>query len=76
LSAPSSFSNAGVRSTADASPALRCGCVATQTLSRQESRVNSRMFWNVRVMPPQAMRFGLIPEMGFPSNVMRPWVGV
>ena len=34
------------------------------------------MFWNVRVMPPQAMRLALSPLMVRPSNVTLPWVGM
>ena len=75
LSERSSFSNAGVRSSAAARPAFRCGWVATHTLSRHESRENSRMFWNVRVMPPHAMRLALRPEMVRPSNTIVPCVG-
>ena len=75
LSAASSASKPGVRKIAGHSPALRCGCAATATLSRQDSREKSRMFWNVRVMPPHAMRLALSPEISRPSKRTRPFVG-
>ena len=35
----------------------------------------SRMFWNVRAMPPAAMELVFIPEIVRPSKTMRPVLG-
>jgi len=46
------------------------------TLSRQQRDENSRMFWNVRVMPLCAIRYGRSPEIVSPRNRTTPEVGL
>ena len=57
-------------------PALRCWCAAIATLSRHVRVAKSRMFWNVRETPRQAIAQGRDPSIGAPSSRTCPSVGV
>ena len=71
-SARSSSSKAPLRTIAENNPALATRMPATITFCSTLMERNSRMFWNVRAMPRDAMRAGLQPLTSSPSNSTLP----
>jgi len=57
-------------------PACMRAWQPTITFSSADMVENRRMFWNVRAMPAEVIRSGRRPVTSWPSNRMRPAVGL